>query len=75
MKTESTAAEMGHFSCGIGNRLHNRLYFYHAEEDALKYNLGIEYDDPFVVIQAPNGTSHSNYSVTNSDLRKELNRR
>jgi hypothetical protein len=55
MKTESTAAEMGHFSCGIGNRLHNRLYFYHAEEDALKYNLGIEYDDPFVVIRAPTG--------------------
>ena len=46
---------MGHFSCGIGNRLHNRLYFYHAEDDALKYDQGIEHDDPFVVIRAPKG--------------------
>lgn len=74
MKTESTAAEMGHFSCGIGNRLHNRLYFYHAE-DALKYNKGIEHHDPLGMIRAPIGTVHSNYNDANSDLSKELNRR
>jgi hypothetical protein len=45
------------------------------EDDALKYDQGIEHDDPFVVIRAPNGTIHSNYSGTNSDLGKELNRR
>ena len=45
------------------------------EDDALKYDQGIEHDDPFVVIRAPNGTIHTNYSGTNSDLRKELNRR
>jgi len=45
------------------------------EDDALKYDQGIEHDEPFVVIRAPNGTIHSNYSGTNSDLRKELNRR
>ena len=66
---------MGHFSCGIGNRLHNRLYFYHAEDDALKYDQGIEHDDQFVVIRAPAETIHSNHRGTNSDLRKELNRR
>jgi hypothetical protein len=66
---------MGHFSCGIGNRLHNCPYFYHAEDDALKYNQGIELDDPFVMIRAPNWTIHLNYSGTNSDLGKELNRR
>lgn len=66
---------MGHFSCGIGNRLHNRLYFYHPEDDALKSNQGIENHDPLGMIRAPNGTVHSNYNDTNSDLRKELNRR
>jgi hypothetical protein len=66
---------MGHFSCGIGNRLHNRLYFYHAEDDALKYNKGIEHHDPLGMIRAPNGTVHSNYNDANSDLSKELNRR
>jgi len=45
------------------------------EDDALKYHQGIEHNDPFVVIRAPTGTIHSNYSGTNSDLGKELNRR
>ena len=73
--TESTAAVMGHFSCGIGNRLHNRLYFCYAEDDALKYNKGIEHNDRLDMIRAPNGTVHSNYNDENSDLSKELNRR
>ena len=66
---------MGHFSCGIGNRLHNRFYFYHAEDDVLKYNQGIEHDDPFVMIRAQTGLFTQIIVVQTPDLRKELNRR
>jgi hypothetical protein len=58
---------MGPFSCGIGNRLHYRLYFYNPEDDALKYNQRIEHHAPFDMIRAPNGTVHSNNNGTNPD--------
>ena len=66
---------MGPFSCGIGNRLHYRLYFYHPEDDALKFYQGIEHQPPFGTIRAPNGTVYSNNNGRNSDLKKEINRR
>jgi alpha/beta hydrolase family protein DUF900 len=54
--------DLGYATEHIVDKLYN---FYNPEDDALKYNQGLEHHDPLGMVGAPEGTIHPNYNDTN----------